>query len=92
MALFQDKRNLNAETRRLYALYEILHTIADFIAAFCFLVGSVLFLWPETETPAIWLFILGSVFFCLKPTLKLIRELRLASVGDEEDLAKRYEP
>jgi len=91
MQLFRNKRDINAETRRLYALYELLHTIADFIAAFSFLIGSILFLWTKTENAAIWLFIFGSVFFCLKPTLKLIREVRLASIGDEEDLAKRYE-
>lgn len=91
MQMFKDKRHVNAETRRLYALYELLHTMADFIAAFSFLVGSILFLWQATETAAIWLFIVGSVFFCLKPTLKLIREVRLASIGDEEDLAARYE-
>ncbi|MFN3208211.1 MAG: YrhK family protein [Roseovarius sp.] len=92
MQMFKDKRHVSAETRRLYAIFELLHTIADFIAAFSFLIGSILFLWQATESVAIWLFIFGSVFFCLKPTLKLIREVKLASIGDTEDLAKRYEP
>lgn len=92
MQMFKDKRHVSAESRRLYAIFELLHTISDFIAAFSFLIGSVLFLWKETETVAIWLFIVGSVFFCLKPTLKLVREVKLASIGDTEDLAERFEP
>ncbi|WP_420557296.1 YrhK family protein [Roseovarius sp.] len=92
MQIFKDKRHVNAETRRLYAIFELLHTLADFVAAFSFLIGSILFLWKATETVAVWLFIVGSVFFCLKPTLKLIREVKLASVGDTEDLAERYRP
>lgn len=92
MQMFKDKRHVSAETQRLYAVFELLHTLADFVAAFSFLIGSILFLWNETEAAAIWLFIVGSVFFCLKPTLKLVREIKLASIGDTEDLAERYEP
>jgi len=92
MKIFKDKRHVSAGSRRLYAIFELLHTISDFIAALSFLVGSVLFLWKETEPVAIWLFIGGSVFFCLKPTLKLVREVKLASIGDTEDLAERFEP
>ncbi|MGK7651104.1 MULTISPECIES: YrhK family protein [unclassified Roseovarius] len=92
MQMFKDKRHISPKTRRLYAIFELLHTLADFVAAFSFLVGSILFLWSDTETAAIWLFIFGSVFFCLKPTLKLIREMKLLSIGDTEDLAERFEP
>lgn len=92
MQMFKDKRHVSAETRRVYAIFELLHTLADFAAAFLFLIGSILFLWTETESVAVWMFIVGSVFFCLKPTLKLIREVKLASIGDTEDLASRYEP
>ena len=45
MKLFdRQNRDRTAESRRLYALYEIAHTAVDFIAALSFLVGSVLFL------------------------------------------------
>ncbi|GGF69963.1 YrhK-like protein [Mameliella alba] len=91
MALFtHENRQRSADSRRVYAAFEIAHTTVDFIAAFCFLIGSILFFWPEWETQAIWLFVIGSVFFALKPTLRLVRELRLAAMGDAEDLAERY--
>lgn len=92
MQLFRhENRDRNAHTRRVYAAYELARTIVDFIAAFSFLAGSILFFWKAYQTPAIWLFVLGSVCFCLKPTLRLMREFRLLSIGDTDDLAERYE-
>ncbi|SNR24870.1 YrhK family protein [Puniceibacterium sediminis] len=90
MNLFDhSNRDRNDGTRRIYALYEIAHTSVDFSAAACFLIGSVLFLWPAYETAAIWLFIIGSVFFMAKPTLRLLRELHLYRMGKLDTLAKR---
>lgn len=91
MSLFShENRERNAETRRVFAAFELAHTIVDFLAAFSFLAGSILFFWPAWETPAIWLFVVGSVFFAVKPTLRLVRELKLATMGREQDLADRF--
>ena len=90
MRLFtHEARQRSADTRRVYAAYEIAHTVADFIAAISFLVGSILFFWPSVETTAIWLFVIGSVFFCLKPSLRLAREVQLWRMGDLDQLAQR---
>lgn len=90
MHLFTNEaRQRNAETRKVYAAYEIAHTAVDFVAAICFLIGSILFLWPVYEIPAVWLFIVGSVFFCLKPTLRLSREIHLWRMGRLDTLAER---
>ena len=91
MPLFhQENRSRNADTRRIDAAFGLAHTMADFIAAFAFLGGSILFFWKAYETQAIWLFVIGSVFFALKPTLRLAREVKLLAMGDAEDLAERY--
>lgn len=93
MTLFRhENRQKSEEARRLYATFEIIYTVVDFSAAMSFLFGSILFFWPAYETPAIWLFVIGSVLFATKPTLRLIRELRLAAMGDTQDLADRYTP
>ncbi|GGB10191.1 YrhK family protein [Allosediminivita pacifica] len=84
-------RTRNEDTRRVYAMFEVVYTIVDFFAAFFFTVGSVLFLWKSLETWAIWCFVIGSVLFMVKPSLRLARELKLASMGDMEDLAERYQ-
>ena len=93
MTLFhEDNRSKSPEAKRLYAAFEIAYTVADFTAALTFLAGSILFFWPAYETPAIWLFVVGSACFALKPTLRLVRELKLAAMGDAEDLADRFDP
>ncbi|QFS83888.1 hypothetical protein FIU97_14155 [Roseivivax sp. THAF40] len=89
MPLFHhENRDRNDRTRALYALYEIAHTVVDFAAAMLFLVGSILFFWAEYETQAIWCFVWGSVFFAVKPTLRLIREIHLLRIGATEKLAR----
>ena len=90
MALFTDEnRQLTPQSRRIFALYEIARTTVDFLAAISFLVGSVLFFKETTQYQATWLFVIGSVFFCLKPTLKLSREIHLWRMGRVEALADR---
>ncbi len=92
MKLFRASiQTQSAKSRRIYAAFEILDTIIAFLAALSFLVGSVLFLWKEYEITAAWFFIIGSLFFCLKPTMRLLREIRLASLGDAKDLADRFD-
>ncbi|MCZ7674973.1 MAG: YrhK family protein [Roseovarius sp.] len=90
MAIFRhENRQRSERTQRIYAAYEIARTCVDFLAALCFLVGSALFFWPDIETRAIWLFVVGSAFFCLKPTIKLAREIHLWRYGDLDTLARR---
>ncbi len=89
MTLFHpDNRTKSHRSRAFYAATEIAYTAVDFGAAISFLVGSILFFWQSTETAAIWLFVVGSFLFAMKPTIRLFREIRLAAMGDEEDLAK----
>jgi hypothetical protein len=76
------------KAQTVFAVYEVAHTAVDFGAAICFLVGSVLFLYKKYETPAVWLFIVGSLFFCVKPTLRLAREIHLLRMGRTDAVAK----
>ncbi|SFO88298.1 YrhK family protein [Tranquillimonas alkanivorans] len=86
----QENREKSDDTRRVYAMYELAYTCVDFAAAASFLVGSILFFWNSLETTAIWFFVVGSALFAAKPTIRFAREIKLASMGDEKDLAKRY--
>lgn len=61
----------------------------DFAAALLFIVGSVLFFYEATQRVGTWMFLVGSVCFALKPTLRLVREIKLYRLGDTEDLADR---
>ncbi|MGR3802090.1 YrhK family protein [Marinibacterium profundimaris] len=89
--LFQtDHRHGTHDQRRIYAWFEIAYTIIDFAAATLFVIGSFMFLSEEWTMTGTWCFIVGSFFFAAKPTLRLVRELKLAAMGDEEDLAERF--
>ncbi|MCT4332917.1 YrhK family protein [Paracoccus sp. YLB-12] len=88
-AFFHYRREATPASRRLYARFEIAHTIVDFLAALFFLVGSIMFFSDAWMTPATWFFTIGSVFFAMKPTLKLWREVRLYRMGKTETLADR---
>ncbi len=92
MRLFeQDHRLGGAEKRRLWAAFEIAYTAVDFLAALLFVTGSVFFFYDSLMTAGTWLFLIGSLCFALKPTIRLWRELRLARMGDTERLAERAE-
>ncbi len=92
MALFQqDSATQTPEQRRLYAAYELTYTLIDAAAALFFLVGSFLFFYPSLQDPAIWLFVIGSACFALKPVLRVVREFHLLAAGDIDDLAARYQ-
>ncbi|MCB1425855.1 MAG: YrhK family protein [Zhengella sp.] len=91
MKLFAPgNRNLSPRHKALYAAYEIAFTTVDFLAAFLFVIGSVMFFYKSMETPAIWCFLVGSVCFALKPTLRLARELHYLALGDVDDIAGRF--
>ena len=89
MLFHTDQRHKSAHAKRIYALFEIVYTAVDFMAALMFLIGSVMFLSDNWQTFGTWLFIIGSVLFATKPTLRLVRELKLAALGDTDDLAQR---
>jgi len=93
MGLFETNyRQQSRKHREVYAFYEIIFTVVDFIAGVTFLVGSVMFLSAQWTPLGTWLFIVGSAGFALKPTIRLVRELRLARIGDKDDLAARFNP
>lgn len=92
MTLFDHRnREKTDETHRVYAAYELAHTLADFGAAFCFIIGSVFFFYESLMRAGTWLFLIGSILFAAKPTLRLAREIKLLRMGRIDDLARRDE-
>ncbi|WP_313816458.1 YrhK family protein [Citricoccus sp.] len=90
MQLFDPRnRETTGEMARVYAIFEVLHTIADFLAAGLFVIGSILFFSESAQTAGTWCFLAGSIFFALKPTIRLTREVRLASLRRVDRLAQK---
>ncbi|MGO1500773.1 MAG: YrhK family protein [Marinobacter sp.] len=62
--------------------YEVVSIINDFFIAIWFLLGSVFFLYPSLEKAAVWLFIIGSFQFLIRPTIRLLAHIHIQRVPD----------
>jgi hypothetical protein len=74
-----DRRRVN----RLYAIYRRGFIVADFLAAWAFVIGSVLFFYASTVTLGTWFFVVGSLFFAAKPSLRVASDIHLARITRE---------
>ncbi len=77
---------VKANKRKVYAIYEVIYTMVDFLAAAAFTIGSVMFLYEDLVHTAKWCFIIGSLLFAFKPTIRVVREIKLASTGHEDEV------
>ena len=91
MIFEQDHRRKGPRARRVYAIYEILYTLVDFVAALLFIIGSIFFFFENLVFAGTWFFLIGSICFVAKPTIRLTCELRLMAMGDVEEVAERLE-
>lgn len=92
MALFKpDRHHRYIADERAYARFELAYTAVDVSAAGLFIVGSIMFFSQSWQTAGTWCFLIGSICFALKPTLRIIREIRYLEDKNYEDLAKRFE-
>ncbi len=83
MKLFRSRRfDASSRHRQVYSAYEIAYTSVDWLAAVLFTIGSIMFLYNDLMKAGTWLFIIGSVCFALRPTIRLARELHLARLGE----------
>jgi len=89
MKIFQhDAASHSYEHREVYALYELAYTMVDFSAALLFVIGSVMFFSESWQIPGTWCFLIGSILFGVKPTLRFVRELHFIRLGKLEELSK----
>ncbi|MBP3950275.1 YrhK family protein [Bacillus suaedae] len=57
--------------------YEFFYHLNDVIIALLFLVGSIFFLSSETKEQGIWLFIIGSALFVIRPFIQFLKMFHL---------------
>ena len=58
-------------------VYEVASIVNDFMIGAWFLIGSILFFWPETTYDGTWLFVIGSAQLIIRPALRLARHIHL---------------
>ena len=71
---------IGREQLRIRGVYESLSIANDFLAGILFLVGSILFFRESPMVAATWLFVLGSVLFVLRPSIRLVRRVHLGRI------------
>lgn len=90
MKLFDpDLKTHSLAAAAVHRAYEIFHLLVDFFAAVMFVIGSALFFFPSTTFAATWLFLIGSFFFAVKPTLRLAREIHLVRLAGKTASSQR---
>ncbi|SNY93845.1 YrhK-like protein [Cohaesibacter sp. ES.047] len=88
MKIFQhDAPNRSRQHTQIYAVYELAYSLVDLGAALLFIIGSVMFFYHSWLIPGTWCFLIGSVLFAVKPSLRFAREVHYLVVGDRDDLA-----
>ncbi len=82
-----DNHTRSERHKKIYAYCELAYTVVDFSAAALFVIGSILFFNDATVFVGTWLFLIGSIFFGLRPTIKLFREVAYIRADDYADVA-----
>ena len=73
-------RTATAKHREVVRKYELYRTLVEFFAAFTFILGSAFFFYDSLMMAGTWLFLIGSVLFAVRPTIRLLLELRLVNL------------
>lgn len=76
----QTTRTASERHSELVRRYELGRTLVEFFAAIMFVIGSIFFFYDSLLFAGTWLFLIGSIFFAVRPTIRLILELHLASL------------
>ena len=84
-----DNRTRSQAAQNAFARFELLRSAVQFLAALCFLCGSVVLMLRDPQQLSSWLYISGSVLFCAVPAVRLWSELVLYRMGHTETLAER---
>lgn len=89
----RDESDVSLAHRRVHGGYERLITLADFIAALSFVVGSVMFFFEAWRLPGTWAFLTGSILFAVSPSLKVARAYHLGQMSTalREEAARKAE-
>jgi len=84
--LFDDSvRTATPDHAEIVRKYELYRTIVEFLAAAAFVVGSIFFFYDSLIYAGTWLFLIGSILFAVRPSIRLLLELRLANLPVPEE-------
>ncbi|MCT2535754.1 YrhK family protein [Aquibacillus koreensis] len=65
--------------------YQIIYNINDFLIALWFLIGSILFFYESLKNIGIWLFVIASVQYSIRPLIRIIHSIHLKRYIQQKD-------
>lgn len=71
-------RSASPDHAEIVRRYELYRTIVEFLAALMFIIGSIFFFYESLLYAGTWLFLIGSILFAVRPSIRLLLELHLA--------------
>ncbi|WP_082837029.1 YrhK family protein [Labrenzia sp. OB1] len=80
-----SRRTATKDHAEIVRRFELYRTLVEFLAALAFIVGSVFFFYESLIYAGTWLFLVGSVLFAVRPSIRLLLELRLANLPVPEE-------
>lgn len=89
--MFDPRRAVASDRHaKIYGRYEKVYTLVEFAAAASFIIGSVLFFYPSQLILATWFFLVGSIMFAIRPTVRVLRQNHLVRIplpGDDRTVS-----
>ena len=73
---------------KVYGQYQTVYDTVDLLAAIAFVVGSALFFSDKTQIAATWLFLIGSIFFAVRPLVHVARDFHMARLPKRGEAKK----
>ena len=74
------KTNASRHERTVFEAYEWFHILNDLLFGLEFLIGSVMFLSPKTQTVGVWLFIVGSAQMLVGPAIRTANKIHVRRI------------
>ncbi|WP_254170442.1 YrhK family protein [Roseibium polysiphoniae] len=81
----QGLRSASSSHAEIVRRYELARTLVEFLAAVTFVIGSIFFFYDSLLFAGTWLFLIGSILFAVRPTIRLLLELHLARLPVPEE-------
>ncbi|WP_101846351.1 YrhK family protein [Halobacillus sp. Marseille-P3879] len=77
-------QQMNKHSRFYKNVYDVLYTINDFLMGLWFLIGSCFFYFESLKNWGVTLFVLASIQFIIRPTIRLVHDFRARNHYKEE--------
>ncbi|QGM81459.1 YrhK family protein [Otariodibacter oris] len=69
--------HFGSEALIIHQRYETLSIVNDFLIGLIFLIGSIMFFYPDLTKIGVWLFVIGSIQMLIRPIIRFSHRVHL---------------